>query len=201
MGGCSAGVTSRAPTPGKLAVRKTHHLYKGRVSTPGARYFITLCTKDRELSLLDSAVAQSVLDAWRLQHADGDYTFHCGTSMPDHIHFLFTLNQRLSLGQCMIKFKAKTKKALDAVGLSWQRDFYDRRLRAEDAMEGFAKYIFLNPYRKSLMSPQAAWPHWHLSDHYLPEFVQHLDGNSAPPEPWIRQSLDVKEIIEADLLT
>jgi|GEM_PF-160132 len=198
-GGFSAGVTSRAPTIKKLAIRKTHHLYKGRVSIPGARYFITLCSKGRVPSLLDSALAQSILDTWRLQHTDGDYTFHCGTSMPDHIHFLFTLGSRISLGQCILKFKAKTKEAMDAVGLSWQRDFYDHRLRADDAMEGFAKYTFLNPYRKSLLPLQEPWAHWHLSRDYTPDFLQYLVALGAPPKLWIEDSLGAEELIKNDL--
>ena len=199
VGGFSAGVTSRAPTIKKLAIRKTHHLYKGRVSIPGARYFITLCSKGRVPSLLDSALAQSILDTWRLQHTDGDYTFHCGSSMPDHIHFLFTLGSRISLGQCIIKFKAKTKEAMDAAGLSWQRDFYDHRLRADDAMEGFAKYTFLNPYRKSLLPLQEPWAHWHLSRDYTPDFLQYLVALGAPPKLWIEDSLGVEELIKNDL--
>jgi len=66
-------------------------------------------------------------------------------------------------------------------------------------MEGFAKYVFLNPYRKSLVTAHSGWPHWHLSRDYTPEFVQHLDGNGAPPEPWIKDSLNVGELIESDL--
>ena len=119
--------------------------------------------------------------------------------MPDHIHFLFTLGSRLSLGQCMIKFKAKTKEALEISELSWQRDFYDHQLRADDAMEGFARYIFLNPYRKSLLSAQGRWVYWHLSRQYSPEFMQHLDGNGAPPEPWIDHSFGIEELIESDI--
>jgi REP element-mobilizing transposase RayT len=191
--------SSRAPTLPTLPIRKTHNLYKGRTSNPGARYFITLCSKNRKPSLLVPRVAEAVLDTWRLQHSDGDYTFHCGTLMPDHIHFLFTLGSRLSLGQCMIKFKAKTKEALEISELSWQRDFYDHQLRADDAMEGFARYIFLNPYRKSLLSAQGRWVYWHLSRQYSPEFMQHLDGNGAPPEPWIDHSFGIEELIESDI--
>ncbi|MGZ0656913.1 REP-associated tyrosine transposase [Coraliomargarita sp. W4R72] len=198
-GRTTAVFTSEAPTKIILPVRKTQNLRKGRTSTPRARYFITLCSKDRKPSLLDPGVAEAVLGVWRLQHVDGDYTFHCGTVMPDHIHFLFTLGDRISLGQCIIKFKAKTKAAIEAVGLKWQRDFYDHQLRADDAMEGFAKYMFLNPYRKSLLSADGEWPHWQLSHAYTPEFVQHLDDRGAPPEPWITDSMGVPKLIEIDI--
>ena len=183
-----------------LPVRKTQNMRKGRISIPGARYFITICTKDRNTPLTGSGVSRAVLDVWRRQHVDGDYIFQCGTIMPDHVHFLFTLGSRLSLGQCIVKFKAKTKESLLAPGLSWQRDFYDHRLRAADAMEGFAKYIFLNPYRKDLLRSEKVWSHWRVSRDYRPEFLQHLDSNGAPPELWIREPLEIQGLIEKDLL-
>jgi hypothetical protein len=120
--------------------------------------------------------------------------------MPDHIHFLFTLGPRLSLGQTIIKFKAKTKDAIEATGLEWQRDFFDHRLRAEDAMESFAKYIFLNPYRKGLIMHSESWAHWHLSGKYTPEFAQHLDAGGAPPVEWIVKARGAREMIDADLI-
>lgn len=190
---------NEAPMEKTLPVRKTPNLRKGRTSIPGARYFITICTKNRQSSLLGSPIAQSILATWRLQHGNGDFTFHCGTVMPDHIHFLFTLAERVTLGQCLIKFKAKTKAALAAADLSWQRDFYDHRLRADDAMESFTKYIFLNPYRKSLLRIGESWAHWHLSRDYRPEFIQHLDAKGAPPQEWLAEPEAIETLIECDL--
>jgi hypothetical protein len=119
--------------------------------------------------------------------------------MPDHIHYLFTLGERLSLGQCLIKLKAKTKEALQAVGLSWQRDFYDHWLRADDSMEGFAKYIYLNPYQKSLLAVEDSWPYWHLNREYRPKFVLHLSEAGTPPVEWLGETFTVDQLIDADL--
>jgi REP element-mobilizing transposase RayT len=204
QGGLNTGRTTavfinEAPTGPVLPVRKTQNLRKGRRSAPGLRYFITLCTKDRRSSLANPATADAILAAWRGQHADGDYVFHCGTVMPDHIHYLFTLGERLSLGQCLIKLKAKTKEALQAVGLSWQRDFYDHWLRADDSMEGFAKYIYLNPYQKSLLAVEDSWPYWHLNREYRPEFVLHLSEAGTPPVEWLGETSTVDQLIDADL--
>jgi REP element-mobilizing transposase RayT len=184
---------------GKLPIRKTYNLYRGRRPIPGGRYFITLCSKDRRSGLTAPATAAAILATWRLQHAEGDYTFHCGTVMPDHIHCIFTLGDRLSLGKAVIKFKAKTKEELKLQGLSWQRDFYDHWLRAEKSMEGFARYIFLNPYRKALLAPDEAWPHWHLSHKYRPEFMAHLDDQGTPPAQWIQNATPKETLIDDDL--
>jgi len=194
----AAVFTSEAPTGGTLPIRKTQNLRKGRRSMPGVRYFISLCTKDRRAGLTEAALADAILAAWRLQHADGDYVFHCGTVMPDHVHCLFTLGDRFSLGKCIVKFKAKTKEALNTLGLEWQRDFYDHWLRADDSMERFARYVFLNPYRKELLPPDQGWAHWHLSRQYRPEFVEHLDARGAPPTEWLSGSPDLDELLESD---
>jgi len=199
VGDSDADFINEAPTP-VLPQRKTQNLRKGRRSLLGTRYFITICTKDRRASLADPVASAAILKAWRLQHTDDDYEFHCGTVMPDHIHFLFTLGDRLSLGKSIIKFKAKTKEALCAVGLSWQRDFYDHWLRADDSMEGFAKYIYLNPYRKSLLALDEAWPHWHVSRDYRPEFLSHLTTVGTPPNEWLGESIAINELIDSDML-
>jgi len=190
----TAGVPRNAPT------RETGRLYLGRVSIPQARYFVTLCLKDREQSLLTKAVANAILGVWKHQEVEKDYILECGTLMPDHIHLLLTLGERLSLGQCISKFKAKTKEALAIEGLKWQRDFYDHRLRTDDSMEGFARYIYLNPYRKSLLRCEEPWPYWNLSDGYRPEFFSHLNAAGGPPQEWLTEA-DVltEDLIEKDL--
>ena len=132
--------------------RKTENLRIGRVSISHARYFITLCTDSRKINLTNPITATAILNTWRAQHCTHDYIFHCATIMPDHIHWLCTLGTQLTLAQVISKFKTKTKDAMEQAGLSWQRNYYDHRLRADDAQEPFSKYIFLNPYRKQLLT-------------------------------------------------
>ena len=43
------------------------------------------------------------------------------------------------------------------VGVRWQRDFFDHRLRAEESYEEKARYIRLNPVRQQLVTVHEDW--------------------------------------------
>ncbi|MGJ8653611.1 MAG: REP-associated tyrosine transposase [Opitutaceae bacterium] len=179
--------------------RKTDHLRIGRASIPRARYFITLCTRSRKTNLTAESLAGAIRNTWRQQHRDQDYILHCATIMPDHIHWLCTLGERISLAQTISKFKALTKGALADKQLEWQRNYYDHRLRADTALEAFAKYIFLNPYRKQLITTEEEWPWWALNKDTHPEFIAALKDGSYPPPEWLGESIPLKEIVDSDL--
>jgi len=179
--------------------RKTDNMRIGRVSIPQARYFITLCTKSRKADLTNGAIAETIRECWREQHQSQDYVFHCGTIMPDHIHWLCTLGERLNLAQIISKFKARTRTALANHQLEWQRNYYDHRLRAEAVLEKFAKYIFLNPYRKQLISINTEWPSWTLNKNYKPEFLAALKSGAFPQAEWLANELPLNELVAADL--
>ncbi|MGJ8640459.1 MAG: REP-associated tyrosine transposase [Opitutaceae bacterium] len=182
-----------------LPRRKTENLRIGRVSIPRARYFITLCTDSRKSDLTPAIVSQIIRDTWRQQHQDQDIILHCATIMPDHIHWLCTLGERLTLAQTISKFKTLTNDALAENELKWQRNYYDHRLRADTALESFAKYIFLNPYRRKLITTDAEWPYWALNKNYQPEFIAALKDRGFPPPEWLETTAPLKELIETDL--
>jgi REP element-mobilizing transposase RayT len=180
--------------------RKTNHLLIGRLSTPHARYFITICTKNKKRGLTDhQKVYQTILEAWRRLHCDKDIHFYCGTIMPDHIHFLFKLGTRLELSKTLTKFKSLTKPAFQEFLVTWQRNYHDHRLRADTALEGFVKYIYLNPYRKRLLTVTETYPHWHINKTYRPEFLEYLNEHGGPQHQWLNQPHSIQTLIENDL--
>ncbi|HAV13373.1 MAG TPA: hypothetical protein DCX06_07790 [Opitutae bacterium] len=180
--------------------RKTDKLLVGGLSVTDVRYFITICTKDKVDGLTgNQQISEAILNTWRRLHADKGIYFYCGTIMPNHVHILFRLGSRLELSKMIIKFKALTKSALSESNLSWQRNFYDHRLRADTALETFSKYIYLNSYRKGLINVNETYPHWHLNRAYASEFLQHLNSASGPPPAWIQQSIQLTEVIENDV--
>ena len=180
--------------------RRTDELLKGRISISGARYFLTLVTRGRNVGLTQTHLAEVIVEVWRNQHVEGDYVFHVGTIMPDHIHLLITLGRRLELSKIISKMKALTKKGLAQSGLEWQRNYFDHRLRVDDSMDGFSRYIFLNPYRSNLIEGDEEWPFYTQNRKYLPEFGQHLIDGKYPPEEWIRQSIQLEDLIVEDRL-
>lgn len=173
-------------------------LRKGRTSIAGARYFITLCTRSRRVDLTDENVAPLLIDSFRRIHRNGDIEFQCSTVMPDHIHVLFTLGTRLSLSQVVRKYKQLTKSALHKNRLEWQSNYYDHRLRFEDSAESFARYMFLNPYRKKLLSINETWAWWTRSRNYLPEFYAAISETGTPPIEWLADASSVTDLIDND---
>ncbi|MGZ0708043.1 REP-associated tyrosine transposase [Coraliomargarita sp. W4R53] len=178
----------------------TDRLRKGRVSNPGARYFITNCTESRKAGLHLETTREALIDALRELHLNKDIALHCATVMPDHIHCLFTLGRTLTLSQTQGKFKSLTSSALEQSLLVWQKNYYDHRIRTDTFLEPFARYTFLNPYRKRLIPVHATWPGWVLNQTYKPEFSQHLTDDSYPPSEWLANGDTVNDLIEQDLL-
>lgn len=174
-------------------------LRKGRVSSAEARYFTTLCTAGRKTGLERPDVAEGLINALRALQRAGDVDLQCATVMPDHLHLLFILGQRLSLSQTHGKLKATTKETLARSGLAWQENFHDHRLRQNHFFEGFARYIFLNPYRKGLIRCRESWPWWVLNRNYRPEFVSALEEGRHPPEAWLCSRSSAQELIVQDM--
>ncbi len=43
-------------------------------------------------------------------------------------------------------------------GVSWQRDFFDHRIRNDESLAGKAGYILMNPVRKNFVPEATRWP-------------------------------------------
>lgn len=167
-------------------------LVKGRLSIPHARYFLTICTKGRAPVLNRHSGIEIIRNALRAFHSEGDLTLHCATVMPDHCHLLFTLGERLTLSQTTSKLKRQIREGLELDKL-WQSNFYDHRVRPDQELEPFAKYIFLNPYRKQLIQNDQSWTGWIRNKNYRPEFTNHLIEEKFPPEEWLATCMSCSE--------
>ena len=178
---------------------KLGHLRKGRVSIPHARYFVTICTEQRKPGLTATSIGSELIEQLRSLHREGAIELYCATVMPDHIHLLYRLGQSLSVSQVQAKYKRFTRPILESVELSWQTNFYEHRLRADDSTELFARYVFLNPYRKRLITCDETWPWWVLSRQYKPEFIGSLRSGELPHPEWLMRELSLDELIERDV--
>ena len=45
------------------------------------------------------------------------------------------------------------------MGIEWQRDFFEHRLRSDESWREKADYILANPVRKGLVAQVSQWPH------------------------------------------
>ncbi len=122
--------------PDQPPQRRTSHLRTGRVSLPGCRYFVTAVTQDRKPAFSDSATAQHLCGTFNQLHAAGDFVLLAATIMPDHVHLLFELGARLSVGRVCAKFKSLGRH-LGRDSWHWQQDQFEHRLRPNEDLECF----------------------------------------------------------------
>ena len=168
----------------KTPRRRTPDLLKGRVSIPGARYFITVCLQRPGGDLAARPSTRDLAGIITALFVPPDAALLCATIMPDHVHLLLVLGPRLALARLIAKFKAHSQRVLPA-GSAWQRNFFEHRLRADELANDYARYIFLNPYRKLLLNPNARWPLWILGNGADFDFLHQLEGDGCPPRPWL----------------
>lgn len=150
----------------------------------GARYFLTICTDDHGAGLTSKEVAGPILQQSKAMNGDGSWTLHCATTMPDHIHIVMTLGERLTLGQCVKRLKGKTARVLQAKSLQWEHDFFDRPLRADDNALAVFLYIYLNPYRAGLCARGETWPWYYCRPEEWVWFKDYLEHDLPAPE-WL----------------
>ena len=164
--------------------RKTSRLRFGRVSNPGAIYFITLCTKSCIPILNTPEVGKATLAALQSLHNSGDVAAIAATLVPDHFHLLLTLGNRLKIGQVMGKIKALSRSHGTATW-RWQDDGFEHQPRSAEAIEDHGFYIFMNPYRAGLRHLTSSWPWWLCPQPSQLRFLTAFDQEKLVPPEWL----------------
>jgi REP element-mobilizing transposase RayT len=118
--------------------------------------------------------------------ASGDASLVISVIMPDHVHLIFTLGERLTLSQVVAKWKVLTGAGLGPAGLKWQVNFFEHRLRREEEVESYAFYVFMNPYVAGLCQDGRAWPWWRKGSGMSFCFESGLLEGGVPPPEWIK---------------
>ena len=123
----------------------------------GSAYFITICTGRRgHNQLCRPDVAAGILAAWAFYQNRGDVWIYLLVLMPDHLHAIMSFNRDQGMQKAIREFKKFTARAL---GISWQRDFFDHRLRDDKCRVEKAHYIRMNPVRAGLCKTPGDWPY------------------------------------------
>ena len=167
-----------APGRGYVALRR------GRHSIAGAEYFLTCCTAERQPGLESHDIASRIMAiAHGLSH-DGIWVLRTAVIMRDHVHLLVALNDREPLSGALRLFKGRTSPILRNAKLSWQRGYFDHRMReAEDLLPVFL-YVFLNPHRAGLVRANEHWPGYFCAAEDWAWFSPLTDHECPFPE-WI----------------
>lgn len=162
-------------------------LRRNRATIVDASYFVTVCTRDRRCGLNEGEPAEAVERELTSMSKDCSIVSRAWVIMPDHLHLFLTATSRLTVGQAIGRLKAKTRTALIARGLAWQGNYYEHRLRLEDAVEDVLRYIYLNPYRANLAARSDTYPHFWICTEDTTWFDRTLDNEHPFPE-WLQPS-------------
>ena len=159
-------------------------LRQGRYSQGGGEYFVTFCSADRQTGLTADSIAASILSEIGLMEAEHIWTVRCAVIMPDHIHLLIQLGEKLSLGRTIARLKSKSTKQLKPAGLHWQEGYFEHHMRPNEERLPVFHYIYLNPYRAKLLPEEKTWPWFVCGPEDQAWFSSYL--NQGLPEPtWL----------------
>ena len=118
-------------------------------------FFITInCEPRGKNHLARPEVARSVFAAAKHYHDAGRWFVETMLLMPDHLHTLIAFPNSEALEKVIAVWKRYLART---AGISWQRGFFDHRLRTHESREEKAEYIALNPVRKGLVVRPEEW--------------------------------------------
>lgn len=139
-------------------------LRKGRLSKTGQVYFITTVTDNRQTFFHCFQTARLVVLEMRRVESENRIRSLAWVLMPDHLHWLFVLQDNIRLSDTMKAFKARSalgvNRFLTRTGAVWQRAYYDHALRKEEDIKGIARYMIANPLRAGLVTNIGDYPLW-----------------------------------------
>jgi REP element-mobilizing transposase RayT len=126
-------------------------------------YFITItCQRRGRTQLTNPEVACSLLDTVKLRNERFIWFAHIFLLMPDHLHALLSFPPSgKSVQQTVTLWKRWTARQM---GIAWQRDFFEHRLRSDENWREKADYILANPVRKGLIAEASKWPYVFLAE-------------------------------------
>ncbi len=146
-------------TANKRPVRKTLPHEIPPWVPEGARYFITIVTKDRQTNPFSNpGIADSVLNSIRSYDESGKWYIWLAVVMPDHIHLIANFPSTPGLLKTVQMWKGFLVKRL---GLKFQDGFFEHRLRNEDEFLEKMNYVRNNPVTRQLVQKCEEYPYFH----------------------------------------
>ena len=136
-----------------------HHGIPGWVD-PGSRFHIRIrVASESGTFLTDPAMAKRVLEAARQYHERQRWHLHIIVLMPDHLHAIVSFPRQPGMSRTVASWKGYLRKEL---GIRWQSNYFDHRLRNDAEFVEKMHYIRMNPVRAGLAKTPDDWP-WTLA--------------------------------------
>ncbi len=162
----AGSIHNSSMTSSPYATRPPAHgsdLRKGRVSEVGRAYLLTTVIDGRRPLFADFQLGRLLVAEMRNEHESRRVVSLAWVIMPDHMHWLLTLEQG-TLGQLMQRIKSRSAIAINTrLGRTrrvWQKGFHDHALRAEEDLAATARYVVANPLRAGLVRHIGDYPLW-----------------------------------------
>jgi len=129
----------------------------------GDCFSVTITVEGRVKIFQDSQRAAIALTALREAADKHSAQVFAYCLMPDHMHILAALPAYTSLVDFVRLFKQlsafRLKRLAGKPVTVWQKRFYDHGLRAEEALQEVADYIWHNPVRAGIVTQAEAYPY------------------------------------------
>jgi REP element-mobilizing transposase RayT len=133
---------------------KLHHGTPDWVPS-GARFHIRIRIKGPQRILTDTAVGRALLKAAGFYHARERWYTWLFLLTPDHLHSICTFPPETSMSRTIADWKRYQKNTL---GIVWQENYFDHRLRNDEEFIEKCSYIRMNPVRAELCKQPEDWP-------------------------------------------
>lgn len=143
-----------------------------RTKTPGATYFFTVVTHQRQHIFREAQTIALLRTAFRTVKAKHPFTIDAIVVLPDHLHCLWTLPEedanfstrwRLIKSEfsrhCPDPYKRQCSKSRQSKGEQavWQRRFWEHRIQDESDLIQHVDYIHYNPVKHGLVEAPKDW--------------------------------------------
>ena len=120
-------------------------------------WFVTICTGEPKVnSLCVPKTAELLMKGIREYHQKFKWYADIAVLMPDHIHIIASVRQTVSLSEVIRSFKRWSARELK---ISWQRGFFEHRLRSYSSANQKFRYVLNNPVRAGLVKSFEEWPY------------------------------------------
>jgi putative transposase len=104
--------------------------------------------------LCHDSVARLIFESIEFRQQRLDWHVILLVLMPDHLHMLIAFPNGSDMRKTITDWKSLIARK---TGMTWQRDFFDHRIRDHENWEQKAEYIRENPVRGGLVAHADAW--------------------------------------------
>ena len=134
--------------------RKRIRLDLASYAVPGTVWHVTVATRNRSPLLVDSLIAETVIEsiAFQCAKAKADLLLYC--VMPDHVHLVAGIGEKGDLVSIIHDFKSYTTnrwRKRTGQDTLWQESFYDHGVRHSERMDALIAYVVGNPATEGLV--------------------------------------------------